>query len=118
VAYTFDAGPNAVLYLLNKDMPAVYSTLLSYFLPADATEESFVTDPLGLVKAKVAPTPNERLTGACHAPRRIATRTRPPNHDDAGAKSDRFRVYRIIVSQLGAGAQIADKRQSFRASAL
>ena len=33
VAYTFDAGPNAVLYLEKKNMDRVLSVLLHYLLP-------------------------------------------------------------------------------------
>ncbi|GFO45988.1 diphosphomevalonate decarboxylase [Plakobranchus ocellatus] len=44
VAYTFDAGPNACLYLLEEDVPRVLS-LVRHFFPAskDAGNSSFVT---------------------------------------------------------------------------
>ena len=54
-------------------------------LPRAVCARSFVTDPLGLVKGRVPAVANPEVTG-------------PP--------SDRFRVYRCIVSQLGAGAQV------------
>lgn len=46
VAYTFDAGPNACLYLLESDVADVLSLLLHYFPPAtdgiDVHEQPFV----------------------------------------------------------------------------
>jgi diphosphomevalonate decarboxylase len=39
VAYTFDAGPNAVLYLLEQHVPAMLAILLKYF-PRQAIADS------------------------------------------------------------------------------
>ena len=41
VAYTFDAGPNAVLYLLNEHVPAMISLILKH-LPPSNSEEAYV----------------------------------------------------------------------------
>ena len=35
VAYTFDAGPNACLYLLESDVPMVLSLVQHFFPPTD-----------------------------------------------------------------------------------
>lgn len=43
-AYTYDAGPNAVLYTESKNVPLVLSTVLRYF---PQTQESF-PDPFGM----------------------------------------------------------------------
>ena len=45
-AYTFDAGPNAVLYTLNNDVPMVLAAMLSRFPPAvGAPLAGFVNKP-------------------------------------------------------------------------
>ncbi|CAG5116992.1 unnamed protein product [Candidula unifasciata] len=44
VAYTFDAGPNACLYLLEEDVPRVLHLVKHFFLPAQSNgQPSFVT---------------------------------------------------------------------------
>ena len=37
-AYTFDAGPNAVIYALEKDVPEIIA-LVSKFFPAAASDD-------------------------------------------------------------------------------
>lgn len=44
VAYTFDAGPNACLYLLEKEVPLVMSAVKLYFPPGD-TSNQFIRGP-------------------------------------------------------------------------
>jgi diphosphomevalonate decarboxylase len=43
VAYTFDAGPNACLYLLEEDVPRVVNLVKHFFPPAQSNGEPFVT---------------------------------------------------------------------------
>lgn len=38
MAYTFDAGPNAVLYALKEDTPLLLHLISRYFPPADLTK--------------------------------------------------------------------------------
>merc|ERR1719378_391006 len=40
VAYSFDAGPNACLFLQEKDVPLVLSLVLHYFPPPSDTPEA------------------------------------------------------------------------------
>ena len=42
VAYTFDAGPNACLYLLEEDVARVIS-LVSHFFPPETETNNFIT---------------------------------------------------------------------------
>ena len=44
VAYTYDAGPNACLYLLEKDVPLILS-LVRHFYPTEDKIETFVRGP-------------------------------------------------------------------------
>ena len=44
VAYTYDAGPNACLYLLDKDVPLMMS-LIGHFYPSENKTESFIRGP-------------------------------------------------------------------------
>ncbi|XP_072051954.1 diphosphomevalonate decarboxylase-like [Amphiura filiformis] len=63
VAYTFDAGPNAVLYLLEKDVSDVLSFINHCFPPSDSSSngETFIR---GL--AADVTTPNKKLLNAVH----------------------------------------------------
>ncbi|GFU47260.1 diphosphomevalonate decarboxylase [Nephila pilipes] len=42
VAYTFDAGPNACLYLLEKDVPEIISIMKTAFPPSDDDDMPFI----------------------------------------------------------------------------
>lgn len=42
VAYTFDAGPNACLFLLEEDVPRVLSLIRHFFRPVNSCFESFI----------------------------------------------------------------------------
>ena len=45
VAYTFDAGPNACLYLLEKDVPMMMSVVREVFPPTSSNGSSFLRGP-------------------------------------------------------------------------
>lgn len=50
-AYTFDAGPNAVIYLLEKDVPYMMTLFIQAFMPTNKPEsEIFIQDPMHLFK--------------------------------------------------------------------
>ncbi|XP_050458714.1 diphosphomevalonate decarboxylase [Cataglyphis hispanica] len=53
VAYTFDAGPNATLYLLEKDVPAVMGVLNHFFPPLENVEIEYKR---GLSVEEIKPT--------------------------------------------------------------
>ena len=44
VAYTYDAGPNACLYLLEKDVPLIMSLVRHFYSPENG-EDSFTRGP-------------------------------------------------------------------------
>lgn len=53
VAYTFDAGPNACLYLLEENVEMVLGLLRHFFPPANADDgQNFIT---GLTSKMTAP---------------------------------------------------------------
>ena len=49
-AYTFDAGPNAVLYLLKKDVPDVLRLILHFFPPSSQQDSSSYFNNHSLLK--------------------------------------------------------------------
>lgn len=72
--YTFDAGPNAVLFCLDKDRPFVLATMLAHFpAPADVGAKGFCSSPavhkeadalLPSLPAKLLPAPGTTTAGA------------------------------------------------------
>ena len=60
-AYTFDAGPNAVIYLLEEHLALVYHVLARLFLNSDSSKES-THDPMELLAA-ASPCSTPQLEG-------------------------------------------------------
>lgn len=91
VAYTFDAGPHAVLYLLDQWVGPFLSHLLYYHLPQQhgmAKEDGFIADRLGLLEKEVAIDTASKLNGDIRS-------------EDNG-------VSQIIVSKIGEGPTILE----------
>jgi len=86
-AYTYDAGPNACIYLLEKNMEACLAKLVKEFCPKGYSAEDFVYDPMGLSSfgSKQKANGNEGFNYG--------------KLPDSGVKM-------IIVTKIGAGAEI------------
>ncbi|GAA6044176.1 hypothetical protein JCM8097_007221 [Rhodosporidiobolus ruineniae] len=90
-AYTYDAGPNAVLYVREKDVPAVLALVLRYF---PQTAESF-PDPFA---TGVQPAKDDQLPAGFN--QKVI-----PEHE-VGA------VARIIHTKVGDGPRVLGKEES------
>ena len=83
VAYTYDAGPNAVLYLLEKDVSDVLSILLHSF-PTSEPLDTFLQDPMQLLPREL------------YSNRTIPASFEKFSNFDAGVK-------KILVATIGPG---------------
>jgi len=88
-AYTFDAGPNACIYVLDKNMHPVIDALISDYDPdaQSAKHSSLIYDPAN-------------LTGF-------------DTESDAQNYSGQHGVKQLIVTELGPGAQIKNSTHTF-----
>ena len=50
VAYSFDAGPNACLFMMDEDVPVVMSLVSHFFPPGDIEEEFMTGSPIKVVE--------------------------------------------------------------------
>ncbi len=96
-AYTYDAGPNAVIYTLEENMEKLLALFNSLFKPTGSTEE-WIADPMGLsfVGKNVA---------APEIPKEWV--------EAAGSIREDEKVYNVFVSQVGPGPIITEKKNSF-----
>eukprot|EP00457_Paulinella_chromatophora_P007738 gb/GEZN01007762.1/.p1 GENE.gb/GEZN01007762.1/~~gb/GEZN01007762.1/.p1 ORF type:complete len:420 (-),score=64.70 gb/GEZN01007762.1/:211-1470(-) len=95
-AYTFDAGPNAVIYTLSPTLQPLLDFLLYFFAPTPYTEpalKGLVQDKLGLVKLSAA---------------NVKDKAQDSFVQTCGSRDDSLKVYNMIVSRLGPGAQIVE----------
>jgi diphosphomevalonate decarboxylase len=89
-AYTFDAGPNAVIYTLDKHVDSLLALVNLYFPTSDSTAESYCNRPADFLR--VGATINEHLPEELVA--KLATTGRIPKPDD---------VKFVFVTKVGPG---------------
>ena len=97
-AYTFDAGPNAVVYCLEKDVRQLLALFRALYGEGEA--DGWVYDPMGLVAGGVdglgvAGVKAEWLA-AC-----------------GKGKREGVQVHQVIVSRIGGGAEITGRSHTF-----
>lgn len=107
-AYTFDAGPNAVIYFLEDHMEALMSLFLHYFTPAKHASHPTSKDRFIVDKMKLCPV----TVGNYEATLKQAHTAKlgPSVPADAGIRE-------IIVSKVGEGPEVIYKTSSFEKKA-
>jgi len=105
-AYTFDAGPNAVVYFLQEHMQPLMSLFLHYFTPGKhaghpTREDQFVVDKMSLCPVTLSN--YEATVNVTHV-----TKLGSGVLADAG-------IRQIIVSKVGDGPEVVRKLSSFQA---
>ncbi|KAJ2781405.1 diphosphomevalonate decarboxylase [Coemansia javaensis] len=104
-AYTYDAGPNAVIYALEPDMRALVELLAYCFpRPADTAPEAFYPDPFGLFESPAS-------VGHAVALPAVAALAEATGRFPAGS------VRRIIHTTVGDGPRVLSPAQSLLDSA-
>lgn len=125
VAYTYDAGPNAVIYTLESTMDAFLHFALSYFA-ADGKDFSksvfhhalfplilplglfvacrLINDPLHL--SKYSSLPSADALPALESTTKLI--------EKSGRRTEDERIYSVIVSRVGRGAEIKKRAHSFK----
>jgi len=119
LAYTFDAGPNAVLFMLERELEEVLGFLLNRF-PHPLDSEGYLHDPMrltsyaqkdgGAANAADASTPYLSRASIVTPPRTN------PDLDQAlnAINFSQTKVYRMIVSKVGEGPIVVDKKNTFK----
>ncbi|ORZ19656.1 diphosphomevalonate decarboxylase [Absidia repens] len=51
-AYTYDAGPNAVIYASKEDMKEIIQLIAHYFPPSEEKKSTYFTDPYNVLQSK------------------------------------------------------------------
>jgi diphosphomevalonate decarboxylase len=118
-AYTFDAGPNAVVFVLQKDMEELLAFFLKHF-PHPADKEGYLHDPMRLSSfaggkdgnaPEAAPAAAYVSTAASVVP--AATSAELDAAVGKNPHASNTRVFQIIVSKVGEGPQILQKKNTF-----
>ena len=119
-AYTFDAGPNAVVFVMKQDMEELLAFFLKHF-PHPQNQTGYLHDPMRL--SSYAASASASSSGAAAAGE-VYTSTAAgvvpaptnPALDAAVGKNPHAahtKVYQIIVSKVGEGPQILNRRNTF-----
>jgi diphosphomevalonate decarboxylase len=107
-AYTFDAGPNAVIYFLQEHMQALMSLFLHYFAPGKHAGHPTAKDIFVVDKMNLSPTSVSNYEASVNGA--LITKLGSGVAADAG-------IRQIIVSKVGEGPEVIQKISTFQGKA-
>jgi len=107
-AYTFDAGPNAVIYFLEEHMQPLMSLFLHYFTPAKHGSHPTPKDQFVVDKLKLSPVTVNNFESTLNKNHLVRL---------GGAVAADAGIRQIIVSKVGEGPEVIHRASSFQAKA-
>jgi len=111
-AYTFDAGPNAVVFVLEKDMEELLAFFLKHF-PHPQDKDGYLHDPMRL--SSFASKDADKDAPYVSKAAAVVPAASSADLDAAAGKLPhaQTKVFQIIVSKVGDGPQILQNKNTF-----
>lgn len=113
-AYTFDAGPNAVVFVMKQDMEELLNLFLEKF-PHPADKNGYLHDPMRLSSFAASDAAAAAATPYVSTAATVASKGIEAALDASIGKIPHAptKVYQIIVSKVGDGPQILNQKNTF-----
>lgn len=111
-AYTFDAGPNAVVFVMKQDMEELLNLFLAKFPHPE--KNGYLHDPMRISSFAAAAAPSETTYSSTAADVQATPLSAELDATIGKIPHVPTKVYQIIVSKVGDGPQILNQRNTFQ----